>query len=468
MVFSSTVFLFLFLPIFLTIHFIIQKKYRNIFILFSSLFFYAWGEFYLVFLMICSICVNYLIGLGLSRFEGKQKKTILLLGVLANLLVLVYYKYTGFIIDNLANIGLNIPVNADSIILPIGVSFFTFQNISYLVDVYRKEVPSQKNLVHLGLYISLFPQLIAGPIVRYADIHKEIKNRKIDAAMFESGIQKFIRGLAKKVLIANSLGFIADKTFEISPSDLSSGIAWLGIICYSLQIYFDFSGYSDMAIGLGRMLGFNFKENFNYPYISKSIKEFWRRWHISLSSWFRDYLYIPLGGNRKGKQRMYLNLIIVFLVTGLWHGASWNFVVWGLFHGFFILLERNISFPWAKKFTFLSHFYLLLTVSIGWVFFRSEDLTYAVHYIAKLFSFSKGTDISPIIYLNNYVVFILVIALLFCTPIKTFIKNKISALAINNSTISNSLGRVFYLILFAFTILELSQTTYNPFIYFRF
>ncbi len=260
--------------------------------------------------------------MALSHFKQKHRNKILFLGIFVNLLVLIYYKYTGFIIGNLIEIGLQIDYQANDIILPIGASFFTFQNISYLIDVYRKEVPSQKNLLHLGLYISLFPQLIAGLIVRYSDIHKEIINRAIDLKLFESGVMKFISGLAKKVILANSLGFIADKTFEISPSDLSSGVAWLGIICYSLQIYFDFSGYSDLAIGLGRMLGFNFKENFNYPYIARSVKEFWRRWDISLSTWFRDYLYIPLGGNRKGEVLTYFNLITVFFITGLWHGAS--------------------------------------------------------------------------------------------------------------------------------------------------
>lgn len=312
MVFSSTVFLFL--PFVILGNFLLKKNVRNLFLLFSSLFFYAWGEQNLVLLMIASICVNYLVGFLIQKSANQWVSNLTLtLGITINLAVLIYFKYANFILANLGNFNINMGWDLKDVALPIGVSFFTFQNISYLIDVYREEVKAQKNLIHLGLYISLFPQLIAGPIVRYVDIQKEIIERRISKALFKEGIRRFIRGLGKKVIIANTSALIGDKIFNIAPDDISTPVAWLGIICYSLQIYFDFSGYSDMAIGLGKMLGFNFKENFNYPYIAKSIQDFWRRWHISLSTWFRDYLYIPLGGNRKGLSRTYINLIIVFL-----------------------------------------------------------------------------------------------------------------------------------------------------------
>lgn len=392
---------------------------------------------------------------------------VLTIGININLAVLVYFKYANFILENLNSIDMDFGWNLKEIALPIGVSFFTFQNISYLIDIYRREVKAQQNLIHLGLYISLFPQLIAGPIVRYIDIQKEIIERKISKELFREGIRRFIRGLGKKVVIANTAALIGDKIFNIAPDDISTPVAWLGIICYSLQIYFDFSGYSDMAIGLGKMLGFNFKENFNYPYIAKSIQDFWRRWHISLSTWFRDYLYIPLGGNRKGQYRTYLNLIIVFFITGLWHGASWNFVIWGLFHGLFLLLERNINIKIPKSLRFLKHLYLLFVVIIGWVFFRIEEFSQALLFLKKMFSFTGGTDYSPLMYLDTYSIIVILIGFVFSTPIRKLISNKF------NSIVKMSIFNLFvrdglYLIFFIFTIMELAQSTYNPFIYFRF
>lgn len=471
MVFSSTVFLFLFLPIVLGVHFLLKKTLRNPFILICSLFFYAWGENILVLLMMASICINYIFGILITVSQRKSNsnfsKITLTFGVAINLVILLYYKYIHFLLQNLASIGIDIDLDVSNVALPIGVSFFTFQNISYLMDVYRKEVDSQKNLIHLGLYISLFPQLIAGPIVRYIDVFKEIKNRVVTKDLFVSGISRFIGGLAKKVLIANTAGLIADKTFSIHPDELPSSLAWLAILCYTLQIYFDFSGYSDMAIGLGRMLGFRFKENFNYPYISQSIQEFWRRWHISLSTWFRDYLYIPLGGNRKGQFRTYTNLIIVFFITGLWHGASWNFVVWGLYHGFFIILERVglISFP--DKLWFLRRMYLLLVVVVGWVFFRIEDMEMALLFIKKMFSFSEGSNYYPLMYLDRFTYFMLLTGILCCMPIKQYIGSKLNSLIVS-IPFKTTLKYAAYTMLFVFTILELAQTTYNPFIYFRF
>jgi len=471
MIFSSTVFLFIFLPIVLFIYFVLSKKYRNFFILLASLFFYAWGEYVLVFLMMFSITLNYIIGLLISASYQKERqyssKVYLIIGVSLNLFMLTYYKYIHFIIENLSKLGINIPIDVSNVLLPIGISFFTFQSISYLIDVYRKEVKAQKNLINLGMYISLFPQLIAGPIVRYTDISKEIEDRKITKEGFISGITRFIIGFSKKVIIANNVGLIADKVFGVPALELSSSMAWLGIICYSLQIYYDFSGYSDMAIGLGRMFGFHFKENFEHPYISKSVQEFWRRWHISLSTWFKDYLYIPLGGNKKGFLRTYANLIIVFFITGLWHGASWNFVVWGLFHGFFLIIERITPLKLPSKFDLFKRIYLLLVVMVGWVLFRSEDLAYSMQFIQKMFSFSAGTNNIPYLYLNNFIFFIILVGIVFASPIRTFVSVKLKTFSKTNEWLV-FFKYSFYLILLLISIMELAQATYNPFIYYRF
>ena len=313
----------------------------------------------------------------------------------------------------------------NEIILPIGISFFTFQGMSYLIDVYYEKVDSQKSLVSLALYISMFPQLIAGPIVRYIDVSKQIEaDRKFDILQFQRGVIRFIIGLFKKVIIANQMGFMADFVFNNS-GEVGSVSLWIGVVSYAFQIYFDFSGYSDMAIGLGKMFGFDFLENFNHPYISKSIQEFWRRWHISLSSWFRDYLYIPLGGNRKGIGRTYVNLIIVFFITGLWHGASWNFIFWGLFHGFFLIWERiGLSKFLNKAPNFVGHIYLALVVLVGWVFFRAENLSDAWQYLEGMFAFRKGGNEIVYQYISTYFVFVFIIAVIFSTNIKVYFKAK--------------------------------------------
>ena len=471
MIFSSTLFIFLFLPIVLTVHFLIAQKYRNFFILIASLFFYAWGEQILVLLMMGSICINYIVGNIISEFQKKgwdsKAKIALVVGVTANLSLLGYYKYINFLLECLSQIGLNLNIDASGVELPIGISFFTFQSISYLIDVHRKTVAGQRSLINLGMYISLFPQLIAGPIVRYADISREIENRKISSPLFQEGITRFIGGFAKKVLIANNVGLIADNVFAVPTGELSTSLSWIGIICYTLQIYYDFSGYSDMAIGLGKMFGFNFKENFEHPYISTSIREFWRRWHISLSSWFKDYLYIPLGGNRKGEYRTYVNLIIVFFLTGLWHGASWNFVVWGLYHGVFLIIERFNILKLPSRMNILSRVYTLLVVIVGWVFFRSEDLSSSVHYIGKMFSFSHGTDNYPYLLINNYTITILLVGIVFAMPLRKYIEERLGVL-IKNRTIFNVLKQSFCILIFILSIMELAQSTYNPFIYFRF
>jgi len=468
MVFSSAIFLFLFLPIILLGNFLLGSKYRNSFLFIGSLFFYFWGEKTLTIIMLCSIAINYLSGLGISHQHRRNKsaKRILIIAIIANLSFLFYYKYFEFLLENISYLGFRSAFESSEIILPIGISFFTFQGISYLIDLYREEVTSQKNIIHLGLYISFFPQLIAGPIIRYQDIASELKNRIITRNLFTEGLIRFIRGLAKKIIIANSVALVADKTFEISPIDLPSSVAWLGIICYTLQIYFDFSGYSDMAIGLGKMLGFNFKENFNYPYISKSIKEFWRRWHISLSLWFKDYLFIPLGGSRKGTFLTYRNLLIVFFITGIWHGASYNFIFWGLFHGAFLILEKLKGGFINKLPSLLKHLYVLIVVVIGWVFFRADTFSDALTYLQHLFiPFSDG-NYTPFIYVNTYFLFTLSLGILFATPIRKFTSNKFNREKFGNWNLATNYS--FHFLLLLFSLMELAQSSYNPFIYYRF
>lgn len=466
MVFSSVIFLFLFLPFTLFVNTCLRESLRNLFLLAMSLLFYAWGEGQLVLLMIFSILINYLTGIGIDRFRYSNtiKKSVLSLGIVFNIVLLIYYKYFNFLIENVKLFGLD-SYDHSTIILPIGISFFTFQSVSYLIDLYREETEVQTNPFHLGLYISLFPQLIAGPIVRYHDIANQIVNRKLTQKKFVDGIMKFIRGLAKKVFVANTAALIADNIFSSQTNELPSVIAWIGILCYTLQIYFDFSGYSDMAIGLGRMLGFEFKENFNYPYISTSIQEFWRRWHISLSTWFRDYLYIPLGGSRGGPFKTYRNLLIVFLITGLWHGASWNFVLWGVFHGAFLMLERSglIRINTAPK--IVKHFYVIVVVIVGWVFFRIENFGEALNYLYQMFSFQSGTNWKPLLFLNYYTIIVLLLGIIFSTPLRLWLKNKFQ---LTENLYGHALRNTSYLLLFILTIVELAQSNYNPFIYFRF
>lgn len=468
MVFSSTLFLFIFLPIVLLLHFLLPKQFRNGFILLASLFFYAWGEQLLVLLMCGSIVFNYGIGRLINAPNPKVSNLMLPLGITINLLVLIYYKYFGFILENISILfGTKWDTDMSHITLPIGISFFTFQSISYLMDVKKGVVKSQSNIISLGMYIALFPQLIAGPIVRYIDIAKEIKERTITTQGFQEGISRFILGLAKKVIIANNMAIFADLIFNLPVQQLSITSAWIGAITYALQIYFDFSGYSDMAIGLGKMFGFNFKENFNYPYTATSITNFWRRWHISLSSWFKDYLYIPLGGNRKGKYRTYLNLVIVFFLTGLWHGASWNFIVWGLFHGFFITLEKMNLIQIPKQFKGLKIGYTLLVVIIGWVFFRASDLQTAIAYIKAMFTISASmVNYEYLMFISPYSITVCILGLLFSMPIKSYVNQYIKRFI--KPFIQNGLRIGFNLMLFTISIMELAQTTHNPFIYFRF
>ncbi len=397
MLFSSPVFLFGFLPVLLALYFLCPKPARNVLLLLASLWFYAWGEPALVVLMLISTGMNYAFGFWVAGARNqKSRKGLVAVAVALNLSFLVYFKYAGFLIESINTLlaFLGTPtLDRPDVTLPIGISFYTFQAMSYVIDVYRGQAEREKNPINVALYIALFPQLIAGPIVRYVDVAAQIKDRTIDADGFGYGIQRFIVGLGKKMLLANSAASVADAIFDIPDSRLSFAVAWLGIVCYTIQIYFDFSGYSDMAIGLGRMFGFRFLENFNYPYIAQSVTEFWRRWHISLSSWYRDYLYIPLGGNRCAPWRISLNLMIVFVLCGLWHGASWNFAVWGIYHGAFLMLERRGLGAWIEtRWRPFRHVYTLLAVMGGWVLFRTVTLSHGLAYFQALAGFGAAAN----------------------------------------------------------------------------
>ncbi len=389
MVFSSTTFLFIFLPIVLAIYYnpiIKNRTFKNVFLLIASLLFYAWGEPVFVFVMIVSIVINWFLAIMINKDEI-NKKTYLIVAIIYNVGLLFLFKYLSFILKNIGLL-LNTDTLNINITLPIGISFFTFQMLSYILDVYHKKAKVQKNVLYVGLYVSLFPQLIAGPIVRYETIANEIDNRKESFYEFTKGIYRFVYGLAKKVLISNYVAMIADNVFRNAEiSQISVLTAWIGIIAYTLQIYFDFSGYSDMAIGLGRMFGFHFNENFNYPYIATSIKDFWRRWHISLSTWFRDYVYIPLGGNRVSKKRHLFNLFVVWLLTGIWHGANWTFIIWGLYYYVLLVIEEHVIFN--KKNKILPHIYTMFFVMIGWVIFRVENLEMLFTYLSYMFGINS-------------------------------------------------------------------------------
>jgi alginate O-acetyltransferase complex protein AlgI len=430
--------------------------------------------------MIVSIISNYFIGrLIYSHQEIPQcQKLYVTIGIVINLMLLVSFKYANFIADNI-NVILSIAnissIELKPVHLPLGISFFTFQAISYIVDVYRKEVPSQKNIFNLALYISLFPQLIAGPIVRYHDVSLQITNRTHSLELFASGVQRFVYGLAKKMLIANPLGEVADSIFTLSGNDLTMPLAWIGILAYTLQIFFDFSGYSDMAIGLGRMFGFRFHENFNYPYISTSLREFWRRWHISLSTWFRDYVYISLGGNRVSTVRVYINLLMVFILTGFWHGASWNFLIWGLFHGVFLASE-HAGFSKILKRTWkpIQHVYLLMVVIIAWVFFRADTLSQAVNYIQSMANiYNYQTTLLQFAQVLSYeAIYAFIIGTILSLPIYSWFKKSLERISENNTTKIAILIDIPKLVLISsllfFSILKIASSTYNPFIYFRF
>lgn len=465
MVFSSEIFLFAFLPVYLVCSFLIKNiKAMNAVLIVLSLLFYAWGEPLYVLLMIASAFVNYLLALG-GKSDSKAFKVIaIILTVLFNVGILGVFKYSGLIVSTINDVcgtGFNVPAVA----LPIGVSFYTFQSMSYVFDVWRKDTEPQKNFFKLLLYISFFPQLIAGPIVKYKDIARQLGERQVTVDGFSIGIRRFVIGLSKKLLIANNVGLIADMAFGAGEQELSMPVAWIGAITYCLQIYFDFSGYSDMAIGLGRISGFRFNENFNYPYTAASIKDFWRRWHISLSTWFRDYVYIPLGGNRKGKVREGLNKLIVFFLTGLWHGAQWTFVAWGLFHGLFIMLESyGVIKPEKWKFKPLRHVYTLLVVCLGFVLFRADSFAMAFEMIKAMFT---GITVSNASFnllvemFDPFSVFCIIVGIFASMPI-------IQALKKRESSILSACGYVSAFVLYIMCMISVVSSQFNPFIYFRF
>ncbi len=461
MVFSSLVFLWLFLPFTLIVNYLLKNiQVRNTFLLLMSLLFYAWGEPRYVVLMVISILINYTIGLQIGR--SNKPKFWVAVGVLFNLSFLGYFKYINFAIDNINKV-LGTGFEFEDVSLPIGISFYTFQALSYVVDVYRGQVKAQENPIKMGLYISFFPQLIAGPIVKYYDIEKQIDNRKVTIESFNDGVVRFIIGLFKKVMIANILGGFADQMLSHPAAELSIYETWISIFAYALQIYYDFSGYSDMAIGLGLMFGFRFQENFNFPYISQTIKEYWRRWHISLSTWFKEYLYIPLGGNRKGTVRTYVNLLIVFFCTGLWHGASWNFVIWGMWHGLFLVFERLVNIEKILPLRILRHIYIAFVVLISYVFFRIEDLHTALTYIGSMFDYSNTSMGIISMVWNKEIMTAMILGVLMMGILPSSKLTQYKETVIYNFARSGALILMFY-----FCVLYLAGSSYNPFIYFRF
>lgn len=457
MIFSSIPFVFFFLIIFFALYFIVPKKFKNVVLLIFSLIFYAWGEPIYIILMLFSSIVDYFNGRMIEKYQNK-KKIFLILSIIVNISLLGFFKYADFLITNI-NMLFNTDFRMLYLNLPIGISFYTFQTMSYSIDVYRGKVKAERNFVNFMTYVSMFPQLIAGPIVRYEDISKELKEREITYEKISDGFFRFIQGLFKKVLIANNVGIIFDSISGLELENISVFSAWLSVIAFTLQIYFDFSGYSDMAIGLGKMMGFSYPENFNYPFIAKSITEFWRRWHMSLSTWFKDYVYIPLGGNRKFQIR---NILVVWALTGLWHGASWNFVLWGAYFGILLIIEKyGVKKYLDKAPDFIKHFYTMFLVVVSFYIFAFDDLNNLFEYGKILFGFSNNAiiDNTFVFYLSNYLV-ILILAIIFSLPVYKIIRERMEKHWIISSII--------YIALFVLVVAFLVSNTYNPFLYFRF
>ncbi len=470
MLFNSPLFLFCFAPILFLTYFLLPRPLRNPFLVLSSVAFYAWGEPQFVGVVLLSTVLDWLIGNAIFRSHGEKVKIYLLwLGILGNLGILFYFKYVGFFVDSL-NVALtsfhlnNIP--AMTIALPIGISFIVFEKITYLVDIYKRIGKPAHSIVSYFLYILLFPKLLAGPIVKYHDIADQLGMRALSAEDFVDGLRRFLIGLAKKVLIADTLQEVVDPIFKLSSGELGFYNAWVGLICFTLQIYFDFSGYSDMAIGLARMMGFRLLENFNMPYISESFTEFWRRWHISLSTWIREYLYIPLGGNRVSSVRMYTNLLLCFFLCGLWHGASWTFVIWGLYHGLFLIFDKIFWLDFQKCLPrFFNNLVTFLFIMIGWGVFRAESLTQASYYLSALFglSSSEGT----LIYLNGNIEVSIIVGLAIC--FRSVIPGFEQALALYNRTPwKQEYGLAIALVLLLASIAKIAMTSFTTFLYFRF
>lgn len=464
MVFSSLVFMFAYLPITLLGYYLIPRQGRNIFLFFINLLFYGWGEPTLIVLMLINIAINYAGGYFVDKFRDnkKKQKLFLILTCVIDIGTLAVFKYTGMLVDTVNMLPfLNLPT--PEISLPIGISFYTFQTMSYVIDVYRDDAPVSKNPINFGTYVALFPQLIAGPIVRYRDVADQLVNRRETMDMFVRGVNVFLVGLAKKVLIANPMGTLNTSIFATTDENGIVG-TWIGIIAYSFQLYFDFSGYSDMACGLGNMLGFEFLKNFDYPYISKSVTEFWRRWHISLSTWFKEYVYIPLGGNRKGVKRQVINLLIVWGLTGIWHGASWNFVLWGLYYGIMLIVEKFLLKKILDKLPgFVQHIYTIFIIIIGWGLFYFTDMSQLGTFLINLFDFSKGICGEQALILILHYLPVLLAAGFASTPIATNLYKKIE-----NKKHVWILQTLFSVVILVLCTASLVSSSYNPFLYFRF
>lgn len=458
MVFSSILFIFRFLPIAMILYFLTPNKYKNLTLLLISLMFYSWGEPKYFLIMVASIFVDYFISRGIEKSRNNKKVSIALLSIsiVFNLGMLFFFKYFNFFLENVNNI-LGLSLKYVKITLPLGISFYTFQTMSYTIDVFLGKVKAEKNIINFGAFVCLFPQLIAGPIVKYTDINVELKHRKIDMKQIQDGIELFILGLGSKVLIANNIGAFWSEIEGKGFAGVGTVIAWISVLAFAFQIYFDFSGYSLMAIGLGKILGFNFPRNFNYPYISKSITEFWRRWHITLGSWFKEYVYIPLGGNRVGRLRLYINLFIVWFLTGFWHGASYNFILWGLYFFILISIEKAVLLKFLEKHKIISHIYSIFFILLGWAIFAVVDLGQLKILLKEMFSISKNNQ--WMYYVRNYGI-TFIIATVFSTPIVKNIYNKVIK--------SDILNTFILMIIFLLCIAYLVDATYNPFLYFRF
>lgn len=465
MIFSSITFLYYFLPITLLLYFIVPKKYKNIILLIMSLIFYFYGEPRYILILLFSCLFNYYYGRYLEKKEGKARKNLLILNLIVNFGMLFYFKYFHFFLDNINSI-FHSNFTWISIVMPIGISFFTFQATSYVIDIYRGKIKSAKSVFVFATYLSLFPQLIAGPIVRYETVEQELKDRKTNFYTFAEGIKRFIIGLAKKVLFANILGEFSKNLMNISIQSVAS--YWLQAISNMLQIYFDFSGYSDMAIGLGLMFGFHFLENFNYPFIARSITDFWRRWHISLSSWFRDYIYIPLGGSRVNTFKKYRNIFIVWMVTGLWHGASWNFILWGIYFAVFLIIEKAFLSQILKRHKIIGHFYTLFLVLISFIIFNETSIASITTFLRNMFGFGhlKWITVDTVYYFKNYIGVIL-LAIIFSTPILCIIQKNLKK-HIKLSKVLSFLSPVLYILLFLIITAYIVDESFNPFLYFRF
>lgn len=466
MVFSTIPFMYVYLPIVLAIYYIAPVKWRNVWLFIVNLVFYGWGEPIYLFLMLFSITTNYFFGMLIGKYHGDRKKAkfYLILNTVMNLALLIFFKYIDLIIVSLAHIPMFSHLQPLHVALPIGISFYTFQSISYGVDIYREDASVQKNFIAFGTYISLFPQLVAGPIVRYKDVARQLASRTHTVEQFSSGVQRFVIGLAKKILLANNIGKLWD-IYSAMPADERSFIgAWLGILAFTLQIYFDFSGYSDMAIGLGRMIGFEFLENFNYPYIAKSVSEFWRRWHMSLGQWFRDYIYIPLGGNRCSLHRQILNLLVVWGLTGIWHGADWTFLLWGLYYAFFIILEKIFLLHILDRIHPLwSHAYTVLVVVFGWVLFQLNTVSECLMYWKNMIGIQGAGILSGVdlYYLKNYAI-LFILAILASTQLGAKCYRKLSP------RVQGMVAPLLILLAMIIATGYIIDASYSPFLYFRF